>query len=271
MNARLFVHHRTPPEFNMAFDEWMLSAASQSPGALLLRLYTWEPGSLTFGFNQRQATALDFSRTGETPVIRRITGGRAVYHDVSELTYAVAYNSLIPPVPQLAGSTGQSSETIARVLSRFLAAMGINASWVRNSSTQNARPDFFHRAACFASHAKYELTAEGAKIVASARRDWDGGVLQHGSIKVNGVASHPALCHQPAEAGGALKSVARPELNSYAESFAAVVKAELGVTATDALLSDFENRALFERTEYVRGCPLAKREIIAHSVRAESP
>lgn len=271
MSFRLFVHHQTAPGFNMAVDEWMLSVAAQSPGSLLFRLYTWKPGAITFGFNQRQTTALDFIQVGETPVIRRITGGRAVYHDPSELTYAVAFNSSAPPAPALAGSTGQSSETIALILSRFMAELGINTSWVRNSAAENARPDFFHRAACFASHAKYELTAEGAKIVASARRDWGGGVLQHGSIKINGVVNHPALRHQFIGAPDCTKSIALSQLSSYSHTLTEAVEGVLGVRLAEATWSEEEIRVVMERTKYVQDCPLEQREMIAQSVRAESP
>ena len=42
------------PYWNMAFDEWLLVRALERPGSLYLRLYTWHPGAITFGYNQRR-------------------------------------------------------------------------------------------------------------------------------------------------------------------------------------------------------------------------
>ena len=42
--------------------------------------------------NQRDETALDFTKLNGINPIRRITGGRAIYHDPSELTYSIAFD-----------------------------------------------------------------------------------------------------------------------------------------------------------------------------------
>lgn len=262
MTTRLFVHHRTPPHFNMGFDEWMLAEAAATPGLILLRLYTWEIGTITFGFNQRQQTALDFTKLGSTPVIRRITGGRAVYHDISELTYAVAFNTAEPATDSLRGSTAQTSERIARMLSRFLSHVGFTAGWVRTSAAENGRPDYFHKAACFASHAKYELVAGGAKIVASARRDFGGAALQHGAIKISGLASHPALHNIEAIPASPLKSIDLSVLNDMAGRFSDATEEELNIVTLRSEPAVAECRAIFLRSALVRERPLGKRELI---------
>jgi lipoate-protein ligase A len=264
MIARLFVHHRTEPHFNMGFDEWMLSEAAAIPSLILFRLYTWEVGTITFGFNQRQETALDFAKIESTPVIRRITGGRAVYHDISELTYAVAFNTAKPASDNLRGSTGQTSERIARMLSRFLLPLGVSADWVRASAIENGRPDFFHKAACFASHARYELVTGGTKIVASARRDWNGAALQHGSIKLCGLASHQALNSVETTPESIPKSIDLSILNEMEGWFLGAVRQELNIVAKRSEPSKSECRAIDQRTSVVRDRPLEKRELIAH-------
>ncbi|MBN1213198.1 MAG: lipoate--protein ligase family protein [candidate division Zixibacteria bacterium] len=177
----------------MAFDEWLLSRVLNEPGLVCLRLYRWRPGAITFGYNQRQETALDFSRVGDTPVIRRLTGGRAIYHDPSEYTYAVALNSAGLENDMLVGSLSATSRALAGALALFLNMLGFEAELVRQSSRENARPDFFHKAPCFASRAKYELVSENRKIIASAQKRLGTSLLQHGSVKLNGLVSHPAL------------------------------------------------------------------------------
>ena len=146
--------------YNMACDEWMFQQVCQHPEKLYLRLYGWATPTITFGVNQKQEQALDFSQLDSTPVIRRITGGRALYHDRSELTYSVAVN--------LSGWNGHSwaktFSSLFRVLAEgftdFVSAMGKPADYCRSSTHSNSRPDFFHRAPCFASRARYEIVSD---------------------------------------------------------------------------------------------------------------
>lgn len=265
MKSTLYLHYSADPYFNMGFDEWMLKNAANSPGAILWRLYTWQSGTITFGYNQRQETALDFEKVSDTPVIRRVTGGRALYHDISELTYSVAFNSNNPGVEHFKLGPAKSSETIAQILAKFLSARGITATWEQSSAKENSRRDFFHKAACFASHARHELVSGGGKIVASARREWNGGVLQHGSIKLDGFVAHPALHFQPNARAGAEKSLERSELNIHAEAFVNAIrdtiKIEVGTTTNT--LSD--SVGLAQRIELVRQYPYEKRDLIEHS------
>ncbi len=249
----------------MAFDEWMLIAAASRPGALLARLYTWQTGAITFGFNQRRDTALNFDEAGETTVLRRITGGRAVYHDMSELTYAFAFHTQSPPSEALAGSTAASSGMLARVLSVFLAGCGVEADWVRTSSADNSRPEFFHKAACFASHARYELVSDGAKVVASARRDWNGASLQHGSIKLQGLAGHRALKMDTNSRHTGLESIDLTRLNELAGAFSRAISEVLGVTVCAAELAAQESQMVSERVTLVQRQSLERRDLIAQT------
>jgi lipoate-protein ligase A len=262
---RLFTHHRTPPYFNMAFDEWMLNAVAGTPGELIARLYTWQVGTITFGCNQRCQTALDHSAVGDTPVIRRITGGRAVFHDLSELTYAIAFNTATPLCPALAGPNGKTSEMIALILSQFLARLGVAVDWVKASAAENSRPDYFHKAACFASHAKYELASGRSKVVASARRDWGGAALQHGSIKFWGVAPHAALNMDGIGRLVPSESVEIAELKRMATVFGATLGDHVGVEPDEPRLSPKELQLIDARTKLVEQMPLDKRDLIAHT------
>lgn len=254
----------------MAFDEWMLAAAAGRPGILLARLYTWRIGAITFGFNQRRDTALNFDETGDTTVIRRITGGRAVYHDISELTYAFAFHTQSPPSAALAGSTADSSRMLAKVLSVFLAGCGVEADWVRASSADNSRPEFFHKAACFASHARYELVSNGAKVVASARRDWNRAALQHGSIKLYGLAEHPALKMDTNGHRTALESIDLPRLNELARAFSRAIGEVLGVTVHAGELTAREAQIVSERVALIERQSLERRDLIAQTAAPHS-
>jgi len=69
---------------NMSTDAALLDQVVRSGGAFL-RLYRWDPPTLSIGRNQ----ALNQFDHANIPVVRRPTGGKAVWHE-HEVTYAVA-------------------------------------------------------------------------------------------------------------------------------------------------------------------------------------
>lgn len=186
-----YSHFGADPYFNMAFDEWMFAKALSEAGSCYLRLYTWSRPAITFGFHQHYERAFDHTKLGEIPAIRRVTGGRALLHDPSELTYSIAINTGYDGVNVRTGS--ELSTGIARTLVDFLRRVGIDCAFVRASAPQNSSSEFFQKAPCFASMARYEIVRGEQKIVASAQRRLEAVVFQHGSIKVSGAVSHPAV------------------------------------------------------------------------------
>ena len=109
-------------------------------------------------------------------LVRRPTGGSAIYHDgpERELTYSVIASSddLGIPVDVLA-----TYRWIALALVRGLRALGAPAEIVAVPETDGPAPDF-----CFARTGRYEIEVEGRKLVGSAQRRHGRAFLQHGSI-----------------------------------------------------------------------------------------
>ena len=190
MNYLFFEHYAKDSYFNMAFDEWMLQKSTEYESCFFLRLYSWSPGGITIGVNQNEQKAVDFGNLDTTPVIRRITGGRAIFHDESELTY-----SLVVKNNQILDSTHLNflNANITKALMLFLKEIGIDSEFVKKSSRSNAVKEFFHKAPCFDSFAKYEIISNQKKIIASAQRKFGNVIIQHGSIKINGIVKHPAI------------------------------------------------------------------------------
>ncbi len=257
-----FNHYAADPYFNMAFDEWMLGCALAAPGAMMLRLYTWRVGTITFGVNQREDTALDFSKTGDTPVIRRITGGRAVYHDISELTYSIVVNPFRRDREKLAGSVSTTYRAIAEALRGFLGELGLASELVARSSPENAHPHVFHKAPCFESVARNELVSGGEKIVASAQRQVKGVILQHGSIKLTGLASHPALNGIDTDEAAPPQVLTKERFDDLASRFPGAVGSGLGVTFTAAEVSGDCVKAVNTLAQAVSGNSLLRRDIV---------
>lgn len=258
-----YKHFARDPYFNMAFDEWMFARACKNESKIFLRLYSWNRGAITFGFNQKAESALDYNKLNNTPVIRRITGGRALFHEPSELTYSVTVNSNPDTFDFLGDSISKASSIIARVLIDFLSKLGVRSHYMLQSSKENSAPDFFHKAPCFASHAKYEIVTNGQKIIASAQRRIGKTVFQHGSIKINGTASHPAL-----PLGGAnylspreLRRIENDEFNEAAVLFVQSFENFLNVSFNLENENGQFNKELKERILYVKKNSFLKRNI----------
>lgn len=177
---------------NMAIDEALLFESDRS-GTATLRLYCFAPPCLSFGRNEPALSRYDrtaIERLG-IDVVRRPTGGRAVWHE-HEVTYAVA-----APIAAF-GSLRDSYRAIHERLAHALARLGIAATLAPRSS---ARPSL-DRGACFASPVGGEVMVEGKKMIGSAQVRRRGAFLQHGSILLDGSQELiNAISYQPSADG----------------------------------------------------------------------
>lgn len=164
-----------PPQsgaWNMALDSALLRAA-ETDGLCTLRLYAWDPPTLSFGRNEPALRRYDRSAIAARAlaVVRRPTGGRAVWHD-REVTYAVAAPAAV------FGSLRQSYREIHAMLAEALAALGAHVLLAADRPAAGVGAG-----ACFASAAGGEvIAAAGGKVVGSAQVRGDGAFLQHGSV-----------------------------------------------------------------------------------------
>ena len=159
---------------NMALDSALLRAAEED-GLCTLRLYAWDPPTLSFGRNEPALRRYDRSAIAARAlaVVRRPTGGRAVWHD-REVTYAVA-----APV-EVFGSLRQTYREIHAMLAAALTALGAHVLLAADRPAAGVGAG-----ACFASAAGGEVVAAtggGGKVVGSAQVRGDGAFLQHGSV-----------------------------------------------------------------------------------------
>jgi lipoate-protein ligase A len=258
-----FSHFAGEPYFNMAFDEWMFARAMAEEGSSYLRLYSWGTSAITFGYNQIYEKAVNHARLGRTPLIRRPTGGRALYHDRSELTYSIALNIGGPDSGFDPRRISKISVAVAAALVAFLKSLGIDAHYESRSSAANANPDFFNKAPCFASRARYEIVSGDQKVVASAQRRIDQTIFQHGSIKIGGVASHPALV-LTGHAGGAGKvyqPLTEPSFRRMKRSFAETFESFWPGEMVALELTAEQKKELRSRVSYVTKNCCQRRDI----------
>jgi lipoate-protein ligase A len=166
--GRLILSGANPPAFNMAADE-ALGLHAETP---VLRFYQWEPPAISLGYFQKEEEVCDIlPELGNPPVVRRITGGGAIYH-FEELTY-----SLIGP-PQafhLPGSTAESYRFLHAPFVKVFRDLGIEAR-------DNAPHEAVRKAVCFDSITHYDVSVGERKLLGSAQRRHKRFFLQHGSI-----------------------------------------------------------------------------------------
>jgi lipoate-protein ligase A len=161
---------------NMAFDQALLDEAARS-GTAFLHLYAWRPACLSLGRNEPALRRYDreaIERLG-IDVVRRPTGGRAVWHS-QEVTYAVA-----APVAEF-GSLRESHLAIHQRLAAALRLLGVPAA-LANSGESRYRLD---GGACYALALGGEVVVRGRKLVGSAQVRQGDAFLQHGSILLDG-------------------------------------------------------------------------------------
>ena len=152
----------------MAMDEALLEEVACHGGAYL-RFYRWDPPTLSLGRNQPN-TFYDL------PIVRRPTGGQAVWHE-HEITYAV-----VTPIA-LFGSLRNAYCEIHTRLAKALRALGVEG--VLAPAHPPIRPAA-HPASCFASPVGGEILVQGRKLVGSAQVRRGDAFLQHGSILLDG-------------------------------------------------------------------------------------
>src|SRR5688572_8891993 len=157
----------------MALDEALTAAPVPT-----LRLYRWDPWTLSLGWFQAVAASdLEPWRALGYGVTRRATGGGAILHG-DEVTYALVLPADDPRIP---GRTEDSYRWLHGAVREALASVGVDCD-ARGPAVAADGPEPFF---CFARTATFDLTARGRKLVGSAQRRTRAAFLQHGSIPLS--------------------------------------------------------------------------------------
>lgn len=158
----------------MAIDEVLLHRPGNSPP--VLRLYTWHHPTLTVGMAQpvERHVNLDYCRDHKIPVIRRITGGKAVLH-ASELTYSISGSTSDFPFGL---SLLDCYKEIGNAFCKACRALGIQA----DMAPRETRGSAGSLTSCFACSSAFEILVDGKKLIGSAQKRTRDRVLQQGSL-----------------------------------------------------------------------------------------
>ena len=183
MNWRLILDGAASGAWNMATDEALL--LSQEPGDTpVLRFYGWDPACISLGrFQKASSFRLHPSSFN---IVRRPTGGRAIWHQ-HEITYSVVLREEI--LPREAHSVIGSYQWLSRAFITGLQTIGVSAQ------LSEGHKSGAHDENCFASAARSDFVVDGRKLIGAAQCRKNGAVLQHGSLllKVEAEAWHRAV------------------------------------------------------------------------------
>lgn len=150
---RLLIHQTHDAYTNMSIDEILLKN-----GTPTLRFYQWSPSAISIGYFQgiREEVNLKACKEEKIDVVRRITGGGAVYHDEKgDITY-----SIIAPIDYVPSNIQESYEYLCTGLIKGLHLLGVPA--------------------CFSPINDIHINHK--KISGSAQTRRYGHVLQHGTL-----------------------------------------------------------------------------------------
>ena len=176
---RLLVTEPTDGATNMAIDEavWLGRRAGATPPTI--RFFAWAPPTVSLGYGQPLDAHVDVAACRRLGVglVRRLTGGSAIYHDgpERELTYSV-----VAAADDIGGGARDllySYQWIGRVLAAGLRALGAPVEMVGAARGDEPTPAF-----CFARTGSCEIELGGRKLVGSAQRRYGRTFVQHGSI-----------------------------------------------------------------------------------------
>ena len=239
---RLLVTEPADGATNMAIDEALWRSRQTGASPPTLRFFAWAPPTVSLGYGQPLDRHVDLAacRALGVGVVRRPTGGSAIYHDgpERELTYSVVAT---------AGDLGigpdllETYRWIGAALLRGLQALGAPVELVPERPPDGPAPAF-----CFARTGVFEIEVDGRKLVGSAQRRQGESFLQHGAVLLG--VDAPRLralfptTHDPLATLTTLDSALgrRPSFDEVAEALTRAFESEHGLDQRPGGLSDDE-------------------------------
>ena len=168
--------HVQDAAMNMAIDESVLTHHLNGEVPPTLRVFRWSQPSISLGRFQSIEREIVSERCKQLGValVRRPTGGRAVYHH-DEFTYSIVISKRYGVPPGVVAAYAY----LAQGLLAALRLVGVQAE------LSDERVSKHSSAACFASSTQADLTSGGFKLIGSAQVWKDDALLQQGSLPLD--------------------------------------------------------------------------------------
>jgi lipoate-protein ligase A len=154
---RLIEHKQNDAFMNMAIDEAVSESVARGESQPTIRFYGWAPEAVSIGYFQclgKEADLDNCAREG-VDIVRRRTGGGAVFHSSGEITYSVIAKEGLFPRDIL-----ESYREICGWIIHSLSLLGIESEFKPIN----------------------DIVVNGKKISGNAQTRREGVLLQHGTI-----------------------------------------------------------------------------------------
>lgn len=171
---------------NMALDEVAAETAADG-GPRTLRVYRWDPATLSLGYHQDPATIdWEFCEREGISVTRRPTGGGAIYHDTrGDISY-----SIVAPADELPGDLMDTYELLCEPLFDGFDRLDIPAQFADEGRPARFEPACYLRAL----HPAHDVVTDGRKISGNAQYRRRDAVIQHGSVLFSDATARHLSC-----------------------------------------------------------------------------
>jgi lipoate-protein ligase A len=171
---RFIPEQSRPGPMQMALEEVAAETAAGG-GPRTVRVYRWQPSTLSLGYRQAPETVdWGFCDREGVAVTRRQTGGGGIYHDSSgDLSY-----SIVAPESELPGDLLDCYELLCEPILDAFDRMGIDAAFAADTLPTIYQPACYLREI----HPAHDVLAAGQKISGNAQYRQRDAVIQHGSL-----------------------------------------------------------------------------------------
>ena len=233
MKWRLIDSDLSEPAFTVAADEAIAKARSENKVPNTLHFYRRNVPTISLGYFQEVEKSLNlkFCQQNNIQIVRRITGGSAIYTDSGHLVYGLAVDETILPKDR-----NKVFEKICGAIVMSLQELGIEAEFKLPN----------------------DILVNGRKISGSAQmRRW-GIVLQHGTIVLNNdskmlscalkmdIAKIEERNQTPETYVTSLSETmgAQPDLEKVRSAIVHGFEAAFGIEFEESELTDYENELI---------------------------
>ncbi|MFO7818347.1 MAG: lipoate--protein ligase [Thermodesulfobacteriota bacterium] len=154
------------PYFNLAAEEYLLKNENDQ----FFLLWRNSP-AIIVGRNQNALAEIneDYVRDNNIPVVRRLSGGGAVFHDLGNINFTL--------ISRTRNQEGINFKKFARPIVKALNKMGVNAEF----------------------DGRNDLSINGQKISGNAQHIWKGNTMHHGTLLYNSNVKDLANALRPDE------------------------------------------------------------------------
>lgn len=166
----------------MAIDEMLAEKLSKDHGQPYLRFYKWCPATLSFGYNQKiePLINLDAVRDAGLDIVRRMSGGKMVFHD-DEHTFCIGL-----PVEFIERRIGKGKtflEMFTLAISPLLEGLRQVQIPARFADSREMRHSS-NGVHCYATAAGHSIYAGNRKLIGAAGVFRNSSLIVHGSIPI---------------------------------------------------------------------------------------